>query len=311
MASLMAQARKLRKEYPGVVALKSLDLAVPAGEVFGLVGPNGAGKTTLLNVLATAIRPDYGRASIAGFDIEKEPREVRRRLGYMPDFFNLYDEMTAADFITYFGLVFGVEQAVLPGRVDALLKEVNLEAKRDAKIGELSRGMRQRLVFAKTLVHDPDVLLLDEPLAGLDPLARMEMREILRGLGSKGKTVIISSHILTELSDFCSMVGIMEKGEMKLCGRIDETLERFRADRLVTVEVLQNGDQARELLKPLTDLVLEPGTGAVIKFRCHERETIAAANAALVAAGLRVVSLSEEKGDIEDLYFKVAMHEVS
>jgi ABC-2 type transport system ATP-binding protein len=311
MENLMAQAEKLRKEYPGVVALRGLDLAVPAGEIFGLIGPNGAGKTTLLNVLATALRPDYGRASIAGFDIEKEPREVRRRLGYMPDFFNLYDDMTAEDFITYFGLVFGVEQAALPDRVDALLKEVNLETKRRAKVAELSRGMRQRLVFAKTLVHDPDVLLLDEPLSGLDPLARMEMREILRGLREKGKTVIISSHILTELSDFCTMVGIMEKGEMKLCGRIADILERFRADRLITVELLHDGDQARELLQPLPDLILEPGTGAVIKFRCRERETIAAANAALVAAGLRVVSLNEEKGDIEDLYFKVALHEVS
>ena len=307
----IVMVEKLRKEYDSLVALNSIDLAIPEGEIFGLIGPNGAGKTTLLNILATYMRPDFGRASICGLDIEKAPLRVRRKIGFMPDFFNLYEDMVTEDFITYFGLAFGVERQLLPGRVSDLLRETNLLGKRHALIRDLSRGMRQRLTFAKTLIHDPELLLLDEPLSGLDPLARMEMRKIFRSLRDKGKTVIISSHILTELSEFCTMVGIIEKGEMKVCGRIDEVLKRFHRDRVVTIEVLNNGENARRVIEGFEGVLLDPGSDNVIKFRCRERETISGVNAALVNSGLQVVSLLEEKADIEDIYFKVAPHEVS
>ena len=308
---MIVLTEKLRKEYDRLVALHSIDLAIPEGEIFGLIGPNGAGKTTLLNILSTSMRPDFGRASICGLDIEKDPFRVRRKVGFMPDFFNLYEQMATEDFLTYFGLAFGVDRQLLPGRVNDLLREMNLQSKRRALISELSRGMKQRLTFAKTLMHDPELLLLDEPLSGLDPLARMEMREILRRLGERGKTVIVSSHILTELSEFCTMVGILEKGEMKVCGRITDVLERFRKDRVVRVEVMRDGEKARSVIKGIEGALLDPGSGTIIQFRCTEREVISGVNAALVTSGLQVVSLFEEKGDIEDIYFKVALHEVS
>jgi len=308
---MIVLTEKLRKEYDRLVALHSIDLAIPEGEIFGLIGPNGAGKTTLLNILSTSMRPDFGRASICGMDIEKDPLRVRRKVGFMPDFFNLYEQMATEDFLTYFGLAFGVDRKILPGRVNDLLRDTNLLGKRDALISQLSRGMKQRLTFAKTLMHDPELLLLDEPLAGLDPLARMEMREILRNLGDRGKTVIVSSHILTELSDFCTMVGILEKGEMKVCGRITDVLEKFRKDRVVTVEVMSNGEKARNIIEGIEGALLDPGSGNVVQFRCTEREVISRVNSTLVTSGLQVVSLVEEKGDIEDIYFKVALHEVS
>jgi len=303
-------AERIRKEFDEVVALKGVDLAVPKGEVFGLIGPNGAGKTTLLNILATTMRADYGRARIAGYDVEKDPLSVRRLVGYMPDFFSLYENMTAEDFIAYFGLAFGVDKKILPQRVDDLLVGANLVAKRDANIRDLSRGMRQRLVFAKTLVHDPELLLLDEPLSGLDPMARMEMREMLKAIRERGKTIIVSSHILSELSDFCTMVGIIEQGELKIVGRIDEILARFSGERLVTIEVLADGKAAREVVEGIAGVKLLDGDGEVIEVRIKDRELIADVNAALVGAGFKVVSLVEQKGDIEDIYFRVAGHEV-
>jgi ABC-2 type transport system ATP-binding protein len=307
----MINTFRLRKEYENIVALKSLDLSIPAGEIFGLIGPNGAGKTTLLNILGTVLQPDFGQVSIAGINVEDQPLAVRRLIGYMPDFYALYEDMTTEDFITYFGLAFGVDKKILPETVDRLLHQANLTTKRESKISELSRGMRQRLVFAKTLVHDPEVLLLDEPLSGLDPLARTKMRELLRGLKARGKTVVISSHILTELSDFCTMVGILERGKLRVCGKIDEVLARFAGERMVTVEVVLEGALARDIISGIPGVKLEPGKGEVIKLRCRERETIAVINSALVAAGIKVLSITEDKGDIEDIYFKVASHEVS
>jgi len=307
----MIATRKLRKEYDQVVALSALDLEVEQGEIYGLIGPNGAGKSTLLKILATVLRPDFGSAAVAGFDVERAPLEARRRFGFMPDFFGLYESVTVEDFLTYFGLAYKVELPVLRGRVRKLLELVNLEDKQQALISELSRGMRQRLVFAKTLIHDPPVLLLDEPLSGLDPQARMEMREILRTLKSEGKTVVISSHILPELSDFCTSVGILEKGVLRITGSVAQIMSHLRGDHQVLIEVAGEVNRAKAMLEKMPGLSLKPAEGQVLRFSfIGERGRIAEINAALVNAGIGVMAIKEERGNIEDIYFQVAAHEV-
>lgn len=310
-SSLAVKTRRLRKEYDDVVALKGLDLEVPAGEIFGLIGPNGAGKSTLLKILATALRPDFGSAEVAGTDVESAPLQARRRVGFMPDFFALYEAVTAEDFLTYFALAFGVARKAVPGRVEGLLAAVNLVEKRRARIGELSRGMKQRLVMAKTLVHDPAVLLLDEPLSGLDPKARMEMREILRGLRAKGKTVVISSHVLAELTGFCTSVGILEKGVLRVSGVMDEVQAKAGGTRRVIIDVDVNAARAREILGRMEGVFLVPGEGETIIFSLTSgRAAIADINRTLVSAGVGVISIREEKNDLEDIYFRLSSHEV-
>jgi len=305
------RTRRLRKEYDKVVALSALDLEVPAGEICGLIGPNGAGKSTLLKILATVIRPDFGNAQVAGFDVNNDPLPVRRRVGFMPDFFALYENVTAEDFLAYFALAYGVAQEKIKPRVTELLQMVNLRDKRTELISGLSRGMRQRLVFAKTLVHDPQVLLLDEPLSGLDPRARMDMREALRGLQNSGKTIIVSSHILAELSDFCRYVVILEKGVLRASGAVDEILARLHGALQVRVEIIGAREKAVEVISRTPGVSIQPGDGAIINFSlAAERAKLAEINAALVSGGVGVVSLEEKRGDIEDIYHQISGHEV-
>jgi ABC-2 type transport system ATP-binding protein len=302
---------RLRKEYEHVVALSALDLAIPECEICGLIGPNGAGKSTLLKILSTVIRPDFGMASVYGYGVEAEPLEVRKRIGFMPDFFALYENVTCEDFLTYFGLAYGLAPEKINARVTELLELVRLTEKRKEFISSLSRGMRQRLVFAKTLVHDPPALLLDEPLSGLDPKARMEMREALRNLKSLGKTIIISSHILTELSEFCTYVVIMEKGLLKASGRVDEILARMRGEKAVTLEVTGLTEKARQIISSTPGVTLSSVEGLVIKFGlAGDKSALADINAALVRAGIGVVGLREEQGNIEDIYKKISGNEV-
>lgn len=302
--------RQLRKEYEDVIALRALDLEVRGGEIFGLIGPNGAGKSTLLKILATALRPDHGGAAVTGYDVEGAPREVRRRVGFMPDFFSMYENVTAEDFLTYFGLAFGLEPDKALERTRLLLKRVNLADKSGARVAELSRGMRQRLVFAKTIVHDPPVLLLDEPLSGLDPMARMEMRGILRGLREEGKTVVVSSHVLPELTDFCTSVGILEKGELLIAGSMAEVSAAAKGGRQVEIEVVGEPGRARDIISAAGG-ALAPGAGPRIRFTLEgARERIAEINAALTKAGIGVLAIEDKGSDLENIYFRLSSHEV-
>ncbi|MBN2621941.1 MAG: ABC transporter ATP-binding protein, partial [Acidimicrobiales bacterium] len=216
----------LTKRYGDLYAVRDLSLEIPRGSVFGLIGPNGAGKTTTFSVLATLLRPTSGSVTVAGLDPARHARDVRRRLGYMPDAMGVYDGLRVVEYLEFFAASYNVPRSRWRPTLDALLELVDLGTKRDAMVNSLSRGMKQRLSLARALVHDPEVLVLDEPASGLDPRARVELRNLLVELRSMGKTIVVSSHILAELTEMCTAVGIMEKGRLLASGTPAEIRDR-------------------------------------------------------------------------------------
>jgi len=212
-------------EYAENVAIQNLNLEIAEGEVFGLIGPNGAGKTTLIRILATLLEPTFGKVQIDGIDVLCDPLRIHPLIGYMSDFFSLYENMRVWEYLDHFARCYRIAPRRRDTLIDETLELVSLEVRRDAEISELSRGMRQRLCFARSLLHEPKVLLLDEPASGLDPAARMEFRELIKQLRQMGRTVLISSHILPEMTEFCTSIGILEKGELLVSGHVDQILQ--------------------------------------------------------------------------------------
>lgn len=266
----------LTKRYGKLFAVRDLSLHVPAGSVFGLVGPNGAGKTTTFAVLASLLRPTSGAASVAGADPVRQPRKVRARVGYMPDTVGVYDNLRVDEYLRFFASAHGIRRRQQPALVDGLLELVDLTVKRDAMVNALSRGMKQRLSLARALVHDPDLLILDEPASGLDPRARVELRELVLELQAMGKTIIISSHILAELEEMCSHIAILEAGRLLVQGSPAEILEDLSSTRSVVVRLATGevtrypvADDAEQALL-LHRLVVEEGL-PVLEFR-EERQ---------------------------------------
>jgi len=234
------ETRALVKRYDQELAVAGVDLVVEAGEIYGLVGPNGAGKTTIMRILATLLAPTAGQVWVCGIDAMAEPVEVRRRIGYMPDFYGVYDDLRSWEYLDFFARCYGVPAAKRATMTDELLEIVGLSDKRDAYVESLSRGMRQRLCLAHTLVHDPQLLILDEPASGLDPRARVEVREILRTLRDMGKTILVSSHILPELGELCTSVGIIDHGRLLRSGRIDEIERSLRASARLRIDLVSD-----------------------------------------------------------------------
>src|SRR5438132_4063945 len=265
----MIEIHHLREGYDDSVALENLHLEIPAGEVYGLIGPNGAGKTTLIRILATLMEPTYGFVRIGGIDALEDPLRVHPLIGYMSDVFSLYDNMLVWEYLDHFARCYGVPRRKLDGFIDELLKLVNLEVRREAEVNTLSRGMRQRLCFATTLLHEPKVLLLDEPASGLDPLARLEFRELIKQLHAMGRTILISSHILTEMADFCTSIGILEQGRLLASGRVEDILQRLQPALRLEMEVTNGMPQLLDILHkhPSVEQV-ENGDGRV---RCRWR----------------------------------------
>jgi ABC-2 type transport system ATP-binding protein len=262
----------LTKRYGTLAAVRDLDLEVPEGSVFGLIGPNGAGKSTTFAILASILSPTSGVVEVAGVDPSVDPRAVRRHLGYMPDVLGVYDNLRVDEYLEFFAAAHQLPRSTWPGLVDGLLELVGLEVKREAMVESLSRGMKQRLALARALVHDPDVLVLDEPASGLDPRARVELRTLRGELRAMGKTVVISSHILTEMEEMCSHVAIMEAGRLLAAGEPGEIGDRLRGGHDVVVrlaggEVLRytvTGEAAQRDL--LYRLVVDEGL-PVVEFR--------------------------------------------
>ncbi|MDQ2732937.1 MAG: ABC transporter ATP-binding protein [Armatimonadota bacterium] len=301
----MIETVHLRKEYDRTVAVKDLNLTLEAGDIFGFIGPNGAGKTTTIKMLATLLQPTSGAAYIDGINVARDPEAVRAVIGYMPDFFGVYDDMRVWEYLDFFAAAYKIPSDRRPKLVNDVLELTDLGAKRDSFVEELSRGMKQRLCLAKTLVHDPKVLLLDEPASGLDPRARIEIKELLRELKAMGKTILISSHILPELADFCTKVGIIEQGQLVVCGAVDDIMREVAGGMVLIVRLKERMDEAVGLLS------VQPGVkkAYILDGTVRVEATPEADNAILVRAlveqGLNVQSFGEQEADLEDIFLKV------
>ena len=228
-------ATQLTKRYGSLVAVNQLDLTVPKGSIFGLIGPNGAGKSTTFAMIATLLRSTSGSLEVMGADPQSKPRTVRRRMGYMPDVLGVYDNLRVDEYLEFFAANYGIRKSEWSTLIDGLLELVDLGVKRTAMVNSLSRGMKQRLSLARSLVHDPDLLILDEPASGLDPRARVELRELLKALNGMGKTILVSSHILAELEEMCSDVAIMEAGKLLAAGPPRQILEQLGGSKTIRV----------------------------------------------------------------------------
>lgn len=246
----MIKTVDLTKKYGDTFAIRDINLDLSEGDLFGFIGPNGAGKTTTMRIIATLLTPTWGEAYVCGHSVHTHPKEIRRLVGYMPDFFGVYDDMTVVEYLEFFAAAYRINGDARRKRVDEMLDVVDLDFKRDAYANTLSRGQTQRLGLARTLLHDPQVLLLDEPLSGLDPRARIEMRNLLRRLGQMGKTIIVSSHILPELADICNKVGIIDRGELKVNATVTEVLRRVREHTVLVVQPASS-DQLPQIAKLL------------------------------------------------------------
>jgi ABC-2 type transport system ATP-binding protein len=239
----------LTKRYGDLYAIRSIDLKLEKGDLFGFIGPNGAGKTTTMRIIATLLNPTWGEAYVGGYSIYKKPREIRRLVGYMPDFFGVYDDMKVIEYLEFFAAAYRIRGPKRRQVCDRMLQVVDLDFKRDAFANTLSRGQTQRLGLARVLLHDPEVLLLDEPLSGLDPRARIEMRNLLKSLRGMGKTIIVSSHILPELADICNKIGIIDRGVMNVSADVAEVMKRVRQYVVLEVQVVKEQESAAELLR--------------------------------------------------------------
>jgi ABC-2 type transport system ATP-binding protein len=308
--SSIVRTSGLIKRYPGTVAVAGLDLDIAEGEIFGLVGPNGAGKTTTLRILATLLRPTAGEAEIAGISVTKNPDAARRVLGFMPDVFGVYDDMKVWEYLDFFARCYGIPAARRRQMIGDLLDLVDLGDKRNAYVQGLSRGMQQRLCLAHTLVHDPQVLLLDEPASGLDPRARVELRELLRELRALGKTILISSHILPELEELCTSVAIVDHGRVLAQGKVSDIERRLRAGAVLRVRLVAD-EPALEPARAwfagqpfVASANLNPDGTIEIGFRGDDHATTRLL-AAAVGAGLPIMTFARAASDLEELFLQV------
>ncbi len=311
----------LTKVYRGVVALQDLHLKIEPGEAFGFIGPNGAGKSTTIKILSTLVRPSGGTAEVCGVSVTRRPEEVKPLIGYMPDVLGVYDDMLVVEYLEFFAAAYGIRGEPRRKKIDEVLELTDLTAKRDQPVKGLSRGMGQRLGLARCLLHDPQVLLLDEPAAGLDPRARIEFKELVHELRRRGRTLIISSHILAEIGEMCNSIGIIERGKLLFAGSIDEAKRRLGAQqgRVFRVRVAEEGTDGRSVTA-LQDLfrghpdvaaMKEGGAGEVlVKLRDGVEDTSFVARD-VVRSGLRLVHFAESEFSLEDVFMHVTKGQVA
>ncbi|MGZ0050854.1 ABC transporter ATP-binding protein [Brevibacillus gelatini] len=302
----MIQIRNLCKSYGKMQALKGLTMDIEKGTVFGFVGPNGAGKSTTMSILATLLAPTSGKAYVGGYEVTSHPKEVRKLIGYMPDFFGVYDNLTAEEYLDFYGANYDIPSAQRKQIIPQLLDLVNLSHKRDAYVDSLSRGMKQRLGLARSLVHNPEVLILDEPASGLDPRARIELREILKELRDMGKTIIISSHILPELAEMCDVIGVIEEGNLVAYGRVDEIYAKMQEQRVLRIRLTGRIEEAMTRLRemPVITSVTREGSWVVANFSGHDEQQVELLRE-LAVAGFPVAAFNETVGDLEDIFLEI------
>jgi ABC-2 type transport system ATP-binding protein len=304
----MIETRDLTKMYGELYALDRLTLKLERGDCYGFIGPNGAGKTTTMRILATLLNPSWGEATVCGHSIYNGASQIRRLIGYMPDFFGVYDDMKVTEYLEFFAAAYRIDGPKRRVKCDEVLQLVDLTYKRDALVTSLSRGMTQRLGLARVLLHEPEVLLLDEPASGLDPRARIDMRNLIKELRKLGKTILVSSHILPELADICNKIGIIEKGKLIFDGTVDEAIRQVRSQKVMLIAVAEgkNADAAKALQAhadvagvveagedPIT-VTLKPGVVDGSALAQH-----------LIAASFRLTMLKEEEIDLEDVFMAI------
>jgi len=304
------QTLGLTRTYGTMIALNALDLTVNQGDLFGFIGSNGAGKTTTLRILATFLTPSAGQALVLGHDVVRDADAVRHVIGYMPDFFGVYKDMEVTEYLDFFGACYKIPAAQREKTVNDVLELVGLTEKKGALIGALSRGMQQRLGLARVLIHDPRLLLLDEPASGLDPRARIEMMAILQELQRMGKTIIISSHILSELQTLCNRVAIIERGKLIYAGPVQGVRDQLSAGRVIWVRVTTDPARAVELLRVRPEVSSAEIADGQIKVTLvnHEADHSVVAEA-LVQGGARLVELREDELGLEEVFMRVTRGE--
>jgi ABC-2 type transport system ATP-binding protein len=308
----MLEVQNLRKVYGALVAVEGISLRLGPGDVFGFIGPNGAGKTSTIKMIATLLQPTSGTALIDGIDVVKDPIAVRHLIGYMPDAFGVYDDVKVWEYLDFFAAAYRLPRDRRTETVDRVLDLTDLTEKREAYVQGLSRGMQQRLCLAKCLVHDPKVLLLDEPASGLDPRARIGIKELIARLGNMGKTIIVSSHILPELSDFCNRIGIMERSRLLIEGDVDTIIRQLQPTRQLLITPL-GGVQAAVPLRAVLEgrdgvdkVSLENGDDGTLRVAfAGGLEEQALLLQALVSGGHRICSFTEAAMDLEDVFMRV------
>ncbi len=300
----------LSRSYGSMLALNSLDLIVNRGDLFGFIGSNGAGKTTTLRILATFLAPTSGRATVLGHDVVRDADAVRHVIGYMPDFFGVYKDMEVTEYLDFFGACYKIPTAQREKTVNDVLELVGLSEKKGALIGALSRGMQQRLGLARVLIHDPQLLLLDEPASGLDPRARIEMMAILQELQRLGKTIIISSHILSELQTLCNRVAIIEKGKLIYSGPVQGVRDQMSSGLVIWVKVAAESNRAIELLKARPEVAEVGPVDGRIKVQLVDHDTDHSFVAeTLVRNGLKLTGLAEDELGLEEVFLRVTRGE--
>jgi ABC-2 type transport system ATP-binding protein len=312
----MIETINLTKRYGDLIALNNLNLTINEGDCFGFIGPNGAGKTTTIKILATLLKPSSGQANIAGLTVGYQNRQIRPLIGYVPDFMGAYEDMVVTEYLEFFAAAYNIHGVQRKKVVGDVLELTDLGYKATAEVNSLSRGMQQRLAVARVLLHDPKVLLMDEPASGLDPRARIEMRELLKELRRMGKTILISSHILPELAELCNVVGIIERGSLLFNGTVEEALKRAKVGYVLHVGVADRIEEAAKLVASvqgvkkvvLTSDDRPDGKSGRIMHVTYDDSGGATASdipSALVAGGFRVVKFTEEPVNLETAFMRL------
>jgi ABC-2 type transport system ATP-binding protein len=302
----MLSIKNLNKKYGRFQAVDNLDLEVNEGEIFGFVGPNGAGKTTTMKIMCGLLRATSGEITLDGVDVIRQNKRIKDKIGYMPDFFGVYDDLKVNEYLEFYASIYNIRGQGRKKITDDLLELVDLSNKREAYVDSLSRGMKQRLCLARSLVHNPRLLVLDEPASGMDPRARVEMKEILKNLKGMGKTIIISSHILSELAELCTGIGIIDKGRMVISGGVDEIMQQVYSKKIIKVKVKDRLDDALMILKeyPFIDKVVSGEDTIKVSFDGGEDE-MSRVLSSLVGKGIPVISFAQMDGNLEDVFMKV------
>jgi ABC-2 type transport system ATP-binding protein len=315
--SVIIETKNLTKRYKRLTAVKELTLQVEEGAIYGFVGPNGAGKTSTMRILTTLLRPTSGEVWVAGHSVTKEPRAVRRVIGYMPDFFGVYDEMKVWEYLDFFAACYDVPEGERPGLISDLLELVDLSHRHDDMVDSLSRGMKQRLCLARTLAHDPQVLVLDEPASGLDPRARIEIRELLVELSKLGKTIFFSSHILADVAEICTDIGIIEAGELVGQGNIEEMQRLLIPHREILITLLGKVDEAKDALlhaesvEEFEELPAENGRHRLRVTLVGGDDEVSTLLSKLIERAIPIVKFSEEERDLEEIFMRATKGIVS